>query len=277
MKSSRFFTTGELAKLTGISKQLLIFYDKQGIFPSTETGDNGYRQYSLSAYFRLKMLLSLRKLDLPLDEICGYLNSCDSNSLKDIYERKIEEYVKTISLLKERTAMLQSRLEKMAIQETQTMSQVLLQELSEYKTYIGWRNETRLPVKERISHIAQVLFPYLKDPACLHDSIQGYLLSSNYLHTKEAISSYVFLTKPHPSLAGQSTRITLKPGLYAILRAFGYHGMITRRSRKKILDFLDRNQLIPDDHIFIFPDDCTGMTMAPKWKITIMVKVSNKV
>lgn len=32
MKDSRYFTPGELAKLFGISKQLLLYYDKNDIF-----------------------------------------------------------------------------------------------------------------------------------------------------------------------------------------------------------------------------------------------------
>ncbi len=37
-----YFTTGELARLTGLSKQLLIFYDKKNFF--TATGYNSWRK-----------------------------------------------------------------------------------------------------------------------------------------------------------------------------------------------------------------------------------------
>ena len=43
------FTTGELARLHGVSKQTLIFYDKIGLFrPAYVDPDNGYRYYSAS-------------------------------------------------------------------------------------------------------------------------------------------------------------------------------------------------------------------------------------
>ena len=58
-----YFTTGELARLTGLSKQLLIFYDKKNFFTATATGSNGYRYYLLSKYFQLKILITLRKMD----------------------------------------------------------------------------------------------------------------------------------------------------------------------------------------------------------------------
>lgn len=62
-----YFTTGELARLTGLSKQLLIFYDKKNFFTATATGSNGYRYYLLSKYFQLKILITLRKMDIPFE------------------------------------------------------------------------------------------------------------------------------------------------------------------------------------------------------------------
>ena len=41
------FTVGEMAKLSNISKQTLIFYDRKGVFsPNYVDPDNGYRYYS---------------------------------------------------------------------------------------------------------------------------------------------------------------------------------------------------------------------------------------
>lgn len=37
-----YFTPGELAKLTGISKQILLYYDKNNIFSPSFVDDNGY-------------------------------------------------------------------------------------------------------------------------------------------------------------------------------------------------------------------------------------------
>ena len=41
------FTAGEIAKLSGLSKQTILFYDKKGILkPDYVDPDNGYRYYS---------------------------------------------------------------------------------------------------------------------------------------------------------------------------------------------------------------------------------------
>ncbi|EGT4207022.1 MerR family DNA-binding transcriptional regulator, partial [Clostridioides difficile] len=46
----QYFTTGEFAKLCGISKQTLIFYDKIGIFSPEYKDKNNYRYYSVYQY-----------------------------------------------------------------------------------------------------------------------------------------------------------------------------------------------------------------------------------
>ena len=56
MKDSRYFTPGELAKLLGISKQLLLYYDKNDIFSPEFVDENGYRFYVLSQYFTLQII-----------------------------------------------------------------------------------------------------------------------------------------------------------------------------------------------------------------------------
>ena len=37
--------------------------------------DNGYRYYSLSQYFSLEILITMRKLDIPLQDIMFYLKN----------------------------------------------------------------------------------------------------------------------------------------------------------------------------------------------------------
>lgn len=76
------FHPGELAKLFGVSKQLLLYYDKNDIFSPEFVDENGYRFYVLSQYFTLQIIISLRKLDVPLKEIKAYLKSKDINLLK---------------------------------------------------------------------------------------------------------------------------------------------------------------------------------------------------
>lgn len=40
------FTVSQFAQMCGVSRQTLIYYDREGIFSPQVVGENGYRYYS---------------------------------------------------------------------------------------------------------------------------------------------------------------------------------------------------------------------------------------
>ena len=63
-------TVGEMARLVGLSKQTLIYYDREGVFrPSQVDPDNGYRYYTADQLEALDTILNLREMGVPLREI----------------------------------------------------------------------------------------------------------------------------------------------------------------------------------------------------------------
>ena len=70
--------TKQAEELTGISRQNIRYYERQGLLePARETG-NAYRDYSEEDIRRLKLIKMLRMLDMPLKEI--------ENILKEVNE-----------------------------------------------------------------------------------------------------------------------------------------------------------------------------------------------
>lgn len=64
------FTVGEVAKLSGLSKQTLIFYDREGVFsPRHVDPINGYRYYMAEQLEVLDSILMLKEMGLSLEEI----------------------------------------------------------------------------------------------------------------------------------------------------------------------------------------------------------------
>ena len=58
-----FFSIGEVAKYTGLSRQALIFYDKIGLFrPAYVDPQNGYRSYSAKQIDYLDTILIMKKI-----------------------------------------------------------------------------------------------------------------------------------------------------------------------------------------------------------------------
>lgn len=48
-----YYTAGELAKLFGIPKQTMFYYDKMGLLTPEFVAKNGYRYYAMPQYLTL--------------------------------------------------------------------------------------------------------------------------------------------------------------------------------------------------------------------------------
>ena len=73
-KNKTYFTTGEFAKLFGIKKQTLFYYDQCGIFKPDLTGENGYRYYSYTQPETFAILVMLRELGVSIQEIKAHMD-----------------------------------------------------------------------------------------------------------------------------------------------------------------------------------------------------------
>ena len=83
------FTTGELARLHGISKQTLIFYDKAGVFcPREIDPHNGYRYYAADQLEMLDHILMLKDMGMSLQEIRSFLALPDTADAVQVMRRQ---------------------------------------------------------------------------------------------------------------------------------------------------------------------------------------------
>ena len=84
--------TKQAEELTGISRQNIRYYERQGLLePARETG-NAYRDYSEEDIRRLKLIKMLRMLDMPLKEIENILK--EELPLKEAVVRQQENLLK---------------------------------------------------------------------------------------------------------------------------------------------------------------------------------------
>lgn len=63
------YTTGEMAKLCGVSVRTVQYYDSRGILAPSELSEGGRRLYSEADLQKLKIICFLRELDLPISSI----------------------------------------------------------------------------------------------------------------------------------------------------------------------------------------------------------------
>jgi DNA-binding transcriptional MerR regulator len=74
----RAMLIGELSRHLGVSADTLRFYERSGILPRPPRGENGYREYGPAELDRVRLLLDLRRLDLPLDEAARLAGWCQA-------------------------------------------------------------------------------------------------------------------------------------------------------------------------------------------------------
>lgn len=67
------YTTGELAKLCGVTVRTVQYYDSRGILIPTELSEGGRRLYTDGDLRQLRIICFLRDMGLPIDAIAQLL------------------------------------------------------------------------------------------------------------------------------------------------------------------------------------------------------------
>ena len=97
--SQNYFTTGDFARLVGVSKDTLFHYDRIGIFSPEIKGENDYRYYSIYQAEVFYVIAALKELDMPLKKIKAYLDRRSPKELINLLEREEKELDKKIRRL----------------------------------------------------------------------------------------------------------------------------------------------------------------------------------
>ena len=89
MSKKNLFSSGEFAKMNGINKRTLHYYNDIGLFCPAVIDENGYHYYSSFQSIKLEMILIFRKQGLSIDDIKTYTNSpSDTSFLQMIADKK---------------------------------------------------------------------------------------------------------------------------------------------------------------------------------------------
>ncbi|MFL5778614.1 MAG: MerR family transcriptional regulator [Chloroflexota bacterium] len=74
---------GELAERVGVSTDTVRFYERSGLLPRAKRRRNAYRDYGEPDVEHLRLLIDLRRLDLPLDDAARIASWCHSGHCAD--------------------------------------------------------------------------------------------------------------------------------------------------------------------------------------------------
>ena len=74
---------GELAERVGVSTDTVRFYERSGWLPRANRRENTYREYGDADVEHLRLLIDLRRLDMPLDDAAKIASWCHSGHCGD--------------------------------------------------------------------------------------------------------------------------------------------------------------------------------------------------
>ena len=77
---------GTLAKELGTTSHTIRFYEQRGLLPAPVRTGNGYREYGEADAERLRLLIGLRQLDIPLADAAQLATMCAAGRCDEVSE-----------------------------------------------------------------------------------------------------------------------------------------------------------------------------------------------
>ena len=84
-------TITEVSRTLNVSTRMLRYYEQQGLIASSRRADYAYRIYDEENISRLRIILVLRKLRVPLKAIAEILTDCDAAQAVSVLQARVQE------------------------------------------------------------------------------------------------------------------------------------------------------------------------------------------
>lgn len=250
-EDEHYFTVGEFANLFGVSKQTLLYYERNGIFLPVFTDTNGYRYYSVKQYFLFEILTTFRTLGIPLKKIAWYLNNRSPTHLRQILSDRKADFDHQIEILRANQRELEDKIAFLDLLDTLPTDKVLLENHQTESITITPFPEKPSPLKHTIQCIAAHNAPFFSGEI-IKEHFTGYILTKEHMQKGEYKSlSYLFTPVTNPK---EGIPISEKPsGIYAtIYKKDSYHMKYTG-ALAVLQEFITRNNLEITGDAYIYP------------------------
>ncbi|ALC19452.1 MerR-family transcriptional regulator [Streptomyces pristinaespiralis] len=104
MSPDGMWSIGELAEHAGLTVKTVRFYSDRGLLPEAARSSGGHRRYGFEAIERLRLIRSLRTLDLPVPDVGRVLD--EEDALEDVVAGQLREIGTRMTALRWREAAL---------------------------------------------------------------------------------------------------------------------------------------------------------------------------
>lgn len=101
------YTISQIAKLVGVNKETIRYYEKFGLLPLPERKSNGYKIYTQRHIEIMEIILIVKDSGFTLNEIKDFISIQEENTISqnDLYKKII---LRKIAFLEEKIQDLQS-------------------------------------------------------------------------------------------------------------------------------------------------------------------------
>ncbi|MFR9676350.1 MerR family transcriptional regulator [Streptomyces sp. TR06-5] len=104
MTANGTWSIGELAERAGVTVKTVRFYSDRGLLPEAHRSTGGHRRYGRDALDRLRLIRSLRALDLPVPDVGRVVES--ETALEDVVADRLRRVGSRLSALRWQEAAL---------------------------------------------------------------------------------------------------------------------------------------------------------------------------
>ncbi len=244
-----FFSIGDVAKLYKISKQTLFYYERLGLLVPQKQS-NGYRVYTVTDCERLEMIISLKKLNLSLQEIQEYFQAPSEKRLEHLYSRARSVFEVQLDTLYDNKLKLENAIYDLKKSQEIILGQILLEMCEEahyYTTMYEGLGDSLEEIKQNLIYHKQKLLE--------SDSFYP-LYSGLCLNVNEQASSRYRITKCCTKLG---FGIVMKDmyrrprGLYMSVYLQGSILETINQAMHMMNDFMKKNELLGTGDIIVEP------------------------
>ena len=102
-------TTAQFAKMHGVNKRTLHYYDSAGLFSPSCKGENKYRYYDYLQGIDFEYIRMLKELNMSIEEIKDYMRHPGEEEFLQIADTKLEEIDRDIERLKRTKQILRRK------------------------------------------------------------------------------------------------------------------------------------------------------------------------
>lgn len=90
MDTSNYLSIGDFARLSGIKRKTLIYYDQIGLLAPVHTTEKGYRYYDYPQLYKVNMINLFKEIKMPLAEIKDHLQNSTPEKAAILLKRQRE-------------------------------------------------------------------------------------------------------------------------------------------------------------------------------------------